>query len=142
MDEGREGDRREDIRQLHLAPSTLFSVAAFSHVQLRALCFPHEQVALLAQTQAESERLQQVVGRVDTILRRCLGVCFDVDGQLGGILTSKVICGSSEVKNLVFGGWREKLEEQREFFNKKQNCLQCVRSHWLIRWTLSRFWQH
>lgn len=29
---------------------------------------PHEQVALVAQTQTEEERPQQVVGRVDTIL--------------------------------------------------------------------------
>ena len=45
-------------------------MVAFSHVQFNALCFPHEQVALVAQRQAWSERPQQVDGRVDTIFER------------------------------------------------------------------------
>ena len=56
------------LRQLHRAPTTLFSVAAFSHVQFRALCLPHEQVALEAQRQDSPERPQQVDGRVGAIV--------------------------------------------------------------------------
>jgi hypothetical protein len=47
------------------APSTLFSVAAFSQVQCRAGCLPHEQVASLAQTHPPS-RPQQVTGTAAT----------------------------------------------------------------------------
>ena len=32
----------EDVRHEHRAPATVFSVEAFSQVQLRADCFPHE----------------------------------------------------------------------------------------------------
>lgn len=47
--------------QLQRAPSTLFSVEAFSQVQWRAGCLPQEQVASFAQTQPP-ERPQQVTG--------------------------------------------------------------------------------
>jgi hypothetical protein len=49
--------------QLQRAPSTLFSVLAFSQVQWRAGCFPQEQVASFAQTQPPG-RPQQVEGTV------------------------------------------------------------------------------
>jgi hypothetical protein len=47
--------------QLQRAPSTLFSVEAFSQVQWRAGCLPQEQVASFAQTQPPG-RPQQVTG--------------------------------------------------------------------------------
>ena len=50
--------------QLQRAPSTLFSVEAFSQVQWRAGCLPQEQVASFAQTQPP-ERPQQVTGTVE-----------------------------------------------------------------------------
>lgn len=53
-----------DILHEHLAPASLFSVEALSHVQCRADCLPQEQVASLAQTQPPS-RPQQVEGIVD-----------------------------------------------------------------------------
>ena len=46
----------------HLAPTTLFSVVAFSQLQFRADCFPHEHLACEAHTQWPFERPQQVVG--------------------------------------------------------------------------------
>ena len=42
----------------------MFSVLAFSQLQLRADCLPQEHLAWEAQTQASSERPQQVVGFV------------------------------------------------------------------------------
>lgn len=45
----------------HRAPSTLFSVAAFSQLQCSADCLPHEHMASFAQTQPPS-RPQQVAG--------------------------------------------------------------------------------
>ena len=56
----------KDLRQLHLAPEMLFSVAFFSQLQFMADCLPHEQVAFSAQMHSEA-RPQQVVGL--TILR-------------------------------------------------------------------------
>lgn len=53
---------REDLRQEHRAPATLFSVAAFSQVHLRADCLPQEHLAWAAQTQDSPERPQQVLG--------------------------------------------------------------------------------
>ena len=53
-----------DIRQLQRAPSTLFSLPALSQLHFSADCFPHEQVAWEAQTQAAPERPQQVEGMV------------------------------------------------------------------------------
>lgn len=46
----------------HLGPVTVFSVAAFSQVQLRADCLPQEHLAWEAQTQPSPERPQQVLG--------------------------------------------------------------------------------
>lgn len=48
----------------HLGPATVFSVVAFSQVQLRADCLPQEHLACEAQTQPSPERPQQVVGTV------------------------------------------------------------------------------
>lgn len=59
--EGR-GWRGGNSRHEHLAPPTLFSVEAFSQLQFSADCLPQEQVALVWQTQVESERPQQVLG--------------------------------------------------------------------------------
>ena len=56
---------REDVVHLlheHLAPTTLFSVAAFSQLQFSADCFPQEHLACEAQTHAPLERPQHVVG--------------------------------------------------------------------------------
>ena len=71
----------KDIRHEHLAPSTLFSVVAFEHVQERAGCLPQEQVAFVAQTQVLSEeRLQQVEGTAIVV-----GGCLDgVEVKFGG----------------------------------------------------------
>jgi len=55
-------DEAENSRQLHLAPTTLFSVAAFSQLQSMAERWPQLQVAFEAQTQLSPERPQQVVG--------------------------------------------------------------------------------
>jgi hypothetical protein len=52
--------------QLQRAPSTLFSVEAFSQVQWRAGCLPQEQVASFAQTQPPG-RPQQVTGTVEEV---------------------------------------------------------------------------
>ena len=57
-----------DIRQLQRAPSTRFSVPALSQVHFSADCFPHEQVAWEAQTQAAPERPQQVEGMVMVVV--------------------------------------------------------------------------
>lgn len=56
--------RGEDLRQEHRAPETVFSVFAFSQVQLSADCLPHEHLAWAAQTQFWPERPQQVDGTV------------------------------------------------------------------------------
>lgn len=58
---------REDLRHEHRAPATVFSVFAFSQVQLRADCLPQEHLASAAQTQASPERPQQVLGTVMVI---------------------------------------------------------------------------
>ena len=42
MRDGEEGKEGRDIRHEQRAPATAFSVAAFSHVQLRADCLPQE----------------------------------------------------------------------------------------------------
>jgi len=60
----RPGGAGKHLRHEHLAPATVFSVAAFSQLQFKADCFPHEHLAWLAQTQLPSERPQQVVGTV------------------------------------------------------------------------------
>lgn len=54
-------------RHEHRAPATVFSVFAFSQVQLRADCLPQEHLASAAQTQASPERPQQVLGTVMVI---------------------------------------------------------------------------
>lgn len=69
------------VLQEHLAPSTLFSVAAFSQVHWRAGCFPQEQVASLAQTHpAASERPQQVAGTAEDIMWRVKGYGYVKEG--------------------------------------------------------------
>jgi hypothetical protein len=58
---------REYSLQEHLAPLISFSpAAAFSQLQLRADCFPQEQVASAAQAQGPPERPQQVEGVEET----------------------------------------------------------------------------
>jgi len=51
----------------------LFSVAAFSQLQWSAACFPHEQVASLAQAHPAppSERPQQVEGTTEDMVVGC-----------------------------------------------------------------------
>lgn len=41
-------EKKINIRQLHLAPSTLFSLSALPHVHSRAFFWPQEQVACVA----------------------------------------------------------------------------------------------
>lgn len=77
-------------RQLQRAPATLFSVAAFSQLQSKALCFPQEQVALAAQTQASPERPQQLDGSVGAIAKDIWGY-RSVIGKSG----VQVSCGKS-----------------------------------------------
>jgi hypothetical protein len=53
----------EIILQEHRGPATVFSLAFRSHVQFMADCWPHEHLAVAAQTQP-SPRPQQVDGLV------------------------------------------------------------------------------
>ena len=68
----RTGVKKRDLRHEHRAPSTLFSVAAFSQLQFSADCFPQEHVALVWQMQVEAERPQQVVGTAILVERGVL----------------------------------------------------------------------
>lgn len=63
------GRERENARHEHRAPETVFSVWAFEQSHFRADCLPQEHLAWEAQTQAELERPQQVLGSVIVILR-------------------------------------------------------------------------
>ena len=69
-----------DLRQEHRAPATVFSVLAFSQLQLRADCLPQEHLAWEAQTQASPERPQQVVGTVMVV-----GLMVDEVLSFGGV---------------------------------------------------------
>ncbi|MCJ1486471.1 hypothetical protein MMC06_006648, partial [Schaereria dolodes] len=53
-----------DVLHEQRGPAIVFSAGAFSQVQLRALCLPHEHFAWEAQTHSPSERPQQVVALV------------------------------------------------------------------------------
>jgi hypothetical protein len=82
--------------QLQRAPSTLFSVLAFSQVQWRAGCLPQEQVASFAQTQPPG-RPQQVTGTVEEV-----GV--DIVGWRVVWFGLKV--GGLESRRLKVGEWK------------------------------------
>ena len=63
----------EIILQEHRGPATVFSLAFLSHVQFMADCWPHEHLALAAQTQPTA-RPQQVDGLVMVgVLRYLVG---------------------------------------------------------------------
>jgi hypothetical protein len=103
--------------QLQRAPSTLFSVDAFSQVHWRAGCLPQEQVASFAQTQPPG-RPQQVEGTVE--VGADIVVCvvwmvvevvrLEVEGwklkvgscEGGGVWLSELICYGDGLGDLTY----------------------------------------